>query len=82
MVLPRGYNLFVAAARATRSPELTELFINHLSVGMDAYEYLGNPNLKSETNNQLDLRAEKQLKTSIYLQMFTWLMLTTILQRL
>lgn len=60
--LPRGYNLFVAAARATRSPELTELFINHLSVGMDAYEYLGNPNLKSETNNQVDLRAEKQLK--------------------
>ncbi|MDY0075788.1 MAG: TonB-dependent receptor [Bacteroidales bacterium] len=59
--LPKGYNLFVAVARATRSPELTELFINHLSVGMDAYEYLGNPNLKSEVNNQFDLRAERKL---------------------
>lgn len=58
--LPNGYNLFVAAARSTRSPELTELFINHLSVGMDAYEYLGNPNLKSEVNHQVDLRVEKR----------------------
>lgn len=58
--LPKGFNLFFAAARATRSPELTELFINHLSVGMDAYEYLGNPNLKSEVNYQADLRAEKK----------------------
>ena len=58
--LPNGFNVFAAAARSTRSPELTELFINHLSVGMDAYEYLGNPNLKSEVNYQVDFRAEKR----------------------
>jgi len=60
--LPKGYNLFVAAARSSRSPELTELFINHLSVGMDAYEYIGNPELKSEVNYQIDARIEKNIK--------------------
>ena len=48
-----------AAAMAQRSPDLTELFINHLSVGADAYEYIGNPNLKPETNYQTDLIIEK-----------------------
>lgn len=48
-----------AVALAQRSPDLTELFINHLSVGSDAYEYVGNPNLKSESNFQNDLIIEK-----------------------
>ena len=48
-----------AAAMAQRTPDLTELFINHLSVGMDAYEYVGNPNLKPETNYQTDIKLEK-----------------------
>ncbi|MDD2527077.1 MAG: TonB-dependent receptor [Lentimicrobiaceae bacterium] len=69
--LPKGYSFFVAAARSTRAPELTELFINHLSVGMDAYEYLGNPNLKSEVNNQFDLRAKKQIdKLTLFVDVF------------
>jgi iron complex outermembrane recepter protein len=59
--LPNNFNLYFAAARASRAPELSELFINHLSIGMDAYEYLGNPNLKSEVNYQTDLRAEKRV---------------------
>ena len=49
-------------AYAKRSPELTELFINHLSVGMDAYEYVGNPNLKSESNSQTDIIFQKDGK--------------------
>jgi iron complex outermembrane receptor protein len=53
------FNIQWAAARATRSPDLSELFINHLSIGMDAYEYLGNPELKSEVNYQTDIRIEK-----------------------
>ncbi len=52
-------NVQWAAARATRSPDLSEVFINHLSIGMDAYEYLGNPNLKSEANYQTDIKVEK-----------------------
>jgi len=41
--------------RGQRAAELTERYINHFTVGMDAYEYAGNPNLKSEINNQLDI---------------------------
>jgi iron complex outermembrane receptor protein len=55
--------LQLSTARAVRTPDLEELFINHLSVGMDAYEYVGNPNLKPEVNYQTDLRLEKKWKT-------------------
>lgn len=55
-------NLQWAAARATRSPDISELFINHFSIGMDAYEYLGNPDLKSEVNYQTDIKIEKNWK--------------------
>lgn len=48
-----------ALGRGVRAPALDELFINHLSIGMDAYEYLGNPNLKSEVNYQTDIRIDK-----------------------
>ena len=49
-----------ALGRGIRTPELHELYINHLSIGMDAYEYLGNPDLESEKNYQTDLRLEKE----------------------
>lgn len=58
--LPREVSLSLAVARASRAPELSELFINHFNIGMDAYEYLGNPRLRSEVNYQTDIRAEKQ----------------------
>ena len=57
-----GLSLQLSTARAVRTPDLEELFINHLSVGMDAYEYVGNPNLKPEVNYQTDLRLEKSWK--------------------
>jgi iron complex outermembrane receptor protein len=41
--------------RAQRSGSLTERFINHLSVGLDPYELIGNPNIDPEINNQVDL---------------------------
>lgn len=43
-----------------RAPELKERYINHLTVGMDAYEYVGNPNLKMEQNFQNDLKFHFQ----------------------
>jgi iron complex outermembrane receptor protein len=58
----QGLSVQWATARAVRTPDLEELFINHLSVGMDAYEYVGNPGLKPEVNYQTDLRVEKQWK--------------------
>jgi len=41
--------------KAQRSGSLTERFINSLPVGVDPYELIGNPELKSEVNNQIDL---------------------------
>ncbi len=43
-----------------RAPELIERYLNHLTVGMDAYEYVGNPNLEMEQNFQNDLRLSVQ----------------------
>ncbi len=45
----------ISIGRGTRSPDLTERFIILLPVGYDNYDYLGNPQLKPETNNQADL---------------------------
>jgi|GEM_PF-2249347 len=44
-----------SAGHSKRFPSITELYINHLSVGQDVYEYFGNPNLKPEDNSQFDL---------------------------
>ncbi|MGQ7869109.1 TonB-dependent receptor domain-containing protein [Sunxiuqinia sp. sy24] len=40
---------------AQRSGSLAERYINLFPIGLDPYEMLGNPGLKAETNNQLDL---------------------------
>ncbi len=34
---------------------MIERFINHFTVGQDPYEYIGNPNLKAEVNNQFEI---------------------------
>ncbi len=41
--------------RGVRSPDVTERYINFLTIGRDSYEYAGNPDLKAEANNQVDL---------------------------
>lgn len=69
--LNNDLNIQWAIARAMRAPDLSELFINHLSIGMDAYEYLGNPNLKSEVNYQSDIKVEKNWENiSVYGDIF------------
>lgn len=45
----------VAYGRGVRSANMIERFINHFSVGQDPYEYIGNPNLKAEINNQFEI---------------------------
>ena len=60
--LAEGFHLLWAAARAEHAPDLVQLYINHLSVGMDAYEYIGNPQLKPEINYQTDLKLVKRWK--------------------
>lgn len=41
--------------RAQRSAGLAERFINYFTIGQDPYEIIGNPQLKPEVNNQIDL---------------------------
>lgn len=41
--------------RGVRSPDVTERYINYLTIGRDGFEYAGNPDLKPEANHQADL---------------------------
>jgi len=52
--------LQLAFGRGTRTASMVERFINHFSIGVDPYEYIGNPNLKPEINNQIELSYQKQ----------------------
>jgi len=51
-----GISLEWSIGLGQRAPELIERYINHLTVGLDTYEYVGNPNLKMEQNFQNDLQ--------------------------
>ncbi|MCF8299295.1 MAG: TonB-dependent receptor [Saprospiraceae bacterium] len=48
-------SLGLSLGRGMRSPDMIERFIILLPVGYDNYEYMGNPNLKPEINNEVDL---------------------------
>lgn len=48
------YALSISAGRGTRSPNMLERYIILLPVGYDNFEYLGNPQLEPETNNEID----------------------------
>jgi iron complex outermembrane receptor protein len=57
--------------RGVRSANITERYINSLPVGKDPYEMIGNPTIKPEANNQIDLilsykRANTKLELSTY----------------
>ena len=50
-----NFTFEAAYGRGVRTANMTERFINHFNVGQDPYEYLGNPNLKPEINNQFEI---------------------------
>jgi iron complex outermembrane receptor protein len=54
-VVSNKFTLEAAYGRGVRSANMIERFINHFTVGQDPYEYLGNPNLKAEVNNQFEI---------------------------
>lgn len=45
----------LSLGRGVRSGNMIERYINHFAVGSDAYELVGNPNLKPESNHQIEL---------------------------
>ncbi|HPF52092.1 MAG TPA: TonB-dependent receptor [Draconibacterium sp.] len=60
----KSISLGIWLGAATRSPGITELYINQLPVGIDPYEMLGNPDLKPELNKQLDLVFQYQTNST------------------
>ena len=51
-------DISLAFGRGTRSPNMLERYIKLLPVGYDRYDYLGNPQLHPETNNEIDLTLQ------------------------
>lgn len=54
----------VAYGRGVRSANMIERVINHFTVGQDSYEYIGNPNLKAEVNNQFEIGFKGRIALS------------------
>ena len=61
--MAENFDIELSAGHGTRNPSLLEQFINHFTVGLDAYEYVGNPHLKSESNNQINFMLSKTHKS-------------------
>lgn len=57
-------NIGLWIGHVQRSASITERYINYFPVGVDPYEMLGNPNLKPEVNNQIDLTFEIKTNNS------------------
>lgn len=53
--IAQGWNAQLALGRGTRTASMEERFINYFSVGIDAFEYVGNPMLNPEANHQAEL---------------------------
>jgi len=56
-----GLQAQLALGRGTRTASMIERYINHFNVNVDAYEYVGNPFLKPEVNNQIELSVAKNM---------------------
>ncbi len=61
--LKNGLDIGLWLGRAQRSASLAERYVNSFPTGVDPYELLGNPSLKPEINNQIDLTFGYQTKT-------------------
>lgn len=54
-LLSDNFTLEAAFGRGVRSANMIERFISFFNVGQDPYEYIGNPDLKAEINNQFEV---------------------------
>jgi len=66
-IVSDNFTIEAAFGRGVRSASMIERFINHFTVGQDSYEYIGNPELKAEANNQFEIgfSGHKSLNTSL-----------------
>ena len=70
-----------AYGRGVRSANMIERYINHFSVGQDPYEYVGNPFLDAEVNNQFEIgfKGFKRFDSTIDASIYQWLLYGTLL---
>jgi len=61
------FTLEAAYGRGVRSANMIERYVNHFNIGQDPYEYIGNPNLKAEVNNQFEIgfKGKKKFEQGI-----------------
>lgn len=52
----------LAIGRGIRTASMIERYINHFTVGVDPYEYVGNPYLTAEKNNQIEFSFSKKFE--------------------
>jgi len=53
-----NFSLSAGISRSMRNANMNELYIKRLVIGFDNYDYLGNPFLKPEINNQTDISVK------------------------
>lgn len=54
-MVSNSFTIEAAYGRGVRSANMIERYINHFTVGQDPYEYIGNPDLDAEINNQFEI---------------------------
>lgn len=65
-ILTSNLQVTLLFASSRRSPNISERFINFLPIGIDNYDYVGNPSLKPEVNNSVDLIVKSKLIGGIF----------------
>ncbi len=53
--LGENFELGLSLGRGVRSPDMVERYVTLLPAGYDRFDYLGDPQLKPEVNNQIDI---------------------------
>ena len=56
----KGLQAQLAFGRGTRTPSMVERYIYRFYIGSDSREYIGNPYLKPEINNQIEFSVNKK----------------------
>lgn len=66
----QNYSFEASFGRGARPANIEERFISNFNIGRDAYEYIGNPDLKPEVNNQFELSFKGKTKLSGFFNSF------------
>jgi iron complex outermembrane receptor protein len=71
-LLDANNQLEFAFGRGVRSANMIERAINHFQVGQDPFEYIGNPNLDAEVNNQFEIAYQGKKKFNSIINEMNW----------